>query len=351
MRNKNLYQPSGYLDFEQVVDDDAPFAFVIGGRGTGKTFGALDYCKRHFDRTGKPFIYMRRSKAQAELVATSIFNPFRPLNDMYDWTVEPFPISKGVSGFYNSERDDDGRLHPVGNHVGIIAALSTFSNFRGFDGSNIDIIVYDEFIKNKGEKTIRDEGFALANVFETVNRNREIMGGTPVKLICLSNANEISNDIFIDLNLVHYVEFMRKKGRNQYYDYGRGIAIYDLADSEISQKKRNTALYRMDAGGAYTDMAIGNQYEDYDTTQVSSRPLAEYKPLVRFGEITVYQHKSDNTYYGSFHASGTCHEYKVSDIERSRFCRRYSFLWAAYLGQRIFFESFSCKRVFESIFI
>ena len=140
MRNKNLYQPSGYLDFEQVVDDEAPFAFVIGGRGTGKTFGALDYCKRHFDKTGKPFIYMRRSKAQAELVATSIFNPFRPLNDMYDWTVEPFSISKGVSGFYNSERDDDGRLHPVGNYVGIIAALSMILySLMGVVGATMDL--------------------------------------------------------------------------------------------------------------------------------------------------------------------------------------------------------------------
>lgn len=351
MKYKNLYLPNGYLNFEAVVDDDCPFAFVVGGRGTGKTFGALEYCYKHYKETGKRFIYMRRTKTQAELVATDIFNPYRPLDDAYGWTIEPAPISKGVWGFYETTMDEDNKVVPTGPYIGIIAALSTFSNFRGFDGSNVDIIVYDEFIRNKGEKSIKDESFALLNVFETVNRNREFIGGDPVKLICLSNSNALGNDIFADLGLIRAVEFMRKKGKNQYYDYGRGYAIYDLTDSEISKRKGKTALYRMDTGSDYTKMALGNEFEDYDTSQIRSVPIAEYKPLAVCGELCFYKHKSEPVYYATLHESGTPDKYGTSAVEKSRFVRKYGYLWEAYLGERVYFESFVCKKIFEDLFI
>lgn len=347
---KNLYLDSGYLDFNSVVDNQCPFAFVIGGRGTGKTFGALKYCKDYFDATGKPFIYMRRTKTQSDLVSTDIFNPFRPLNTAFGWSVQPFPITKGVYGFYETEVDAEGKVKPIGNYIGIIAALTTFSNFRGFDGSNIDIIVYDEFIKNKGEKSIKDEGFSLLNVFETVNRNREFYNSNPVKLICLSNSNAIANDIFVDLNLISRVEFMRKKNKNQYYDYGRGIAIYDLTDSAVSKNKKNTALYKMDNGGAFSDMSIGNKFEDYDNNLIKSEPLKEYIPKVKIGEICIYEHKSEQKYYITFHESGTMNIYGNTSIEKTKFIRKYNYLWDYYLSEKICFESFTCKKIFEEIF-
>lgn len=349
MKNKNLYLKSGYLDFAQIVDDDCPFAFVIGGRGTGKTYGALEYCRNYFETYHKPFIYMRRSSIQADLMATEVFNPFKKLNEDKGWNVQPFKITKSVDGFFNAEIDGD-KLKPAGPYMAVIAALSTFSNFRGFDGSNIDIVIYDEFIRNKGEKSIKDEGFALMNVFETINRNRELMGGTPVKLICLSNSNFIGNDVFIDLGLVHHAEYIREKKRNQYYDFGRGIAIYDLIDSPISKRKKDTALYRMDNGGAYSDMAIGNSYEDYDKSLIGSRPIKEYVPRVKYGEITIYSHKSNNTFYCTFHSSGTCQTFTDTKINKERFIRVFSFLWEVYLRGEMIFESYMAKKLFENIF-
>lgn len=351
MKNKQMYLDSGYLDFRAVVDDECPFAFVVGGRGTGKTFGALKYCYDHWKETGRPFIYMRRTKTQAELVSTDIFNPFRPLNDLYGYSIQPYQVSKGVYGFYETCLDSDGKRQPSGSYIGIIAALSTFSNFRGFDGSNVDIIVYDEFIRNAGEKALKDEGFSLMNVFETVNRNRELIGGVPVKLICLSNSNAISNDIFRDMQLVSRAEWMRSHGKNQYYDFGRGIALYDLADSTISRKKKDTALYRMDQEGSYSKMALDNEYHDLDPAQIKSEPLKEFRLMVSQGELNIYEHKSDPRYYVSTHRSGTAPTYGVSAIEKTRFVRKYPSLWEAYLQERMSFESFACKKMFEDLYV
>lgn len=348
---RNLYLPSGYWDFQSALDPDCPFVFVIGGRATGKTYGALQGVKEHFDATGRSFIYMRRTKTQADLVSTDVFNPFTPLNKDHGWNIQPGRVTKGVHGFYNMINTGD-RLEPAGPPLGTIASLSTFSNFRGFDASNLDFVIYDEFIKNKGEKSIKDEGFALMNVYETVNRNRELFGSDAVRLICLSNANLIANDVFMDLGLADKVEFMKKKGKNQYYDYGRGIAIYDLSDSEISKQKKNTALYKLDAGGAYSDMALGNEFEDYDASNVRSEPLQEYVPLVLIGDLCLYKHKSDNgKFYGTTHRSGTPPVFKMTDLDKQRFIRKYDYLWEAYIDGRIHFDAYSNMKTFEGIYI
>lgn len=340
MKQKKLYLDSGYLDFTQIIDDRYPITFLIGGRATGKTYGGLQYGKEYHDDYGKLFFYMRRTAKKAELISTDAFNPFKPLNQDLGWNIYPESLSKGISAFQN----ESGEIY------GIIAALSTFSNFRGFDGSNVDLIFLDEFIKEPTEKAIRNEAFALMNVYETINRNRELRGEKPVKLICMSNSNEIANDIFIGFRVVAAAEQMIKRDRNQWYIPDRGIAIYNLTDSPISTRKADTALYRMDQGGEYSNMALKSKYQDYDTSNIRNVPLVEYRPEVHIGELYIYQHKSERQFYISFHRSGTMPEYSLSQIDRERFVRQYIYLWEAYLQGRVLFESFYCKKLFEDIF-
>ena len=37
----SIYLDNGYLNIEQILSYGLPFNFVVGGRGTGKTYGAL----------------------------------------------------------------------------------------------------------------------------------------------------------------------------------------------------------------------------------------------------------------------------------------------------------------------
>ena len=36
-----LYLPNGYVDIRWILAQGLPFNFLVGGRGTGKTYGAL----------------------------------------------------------------------------------------------------------------------------------------------------------------------------------------------------------------------------------------------------------------------------------------------------------------------
>ena len=54
--DKNIYLSSGYFNVEYALRFPVPFIFVVGGRGTGKTYGALRYVLENDIK----FIYMRR---------------------------------------------------------------------------------------------------------------------------------------------------------------------------------------------------------------------------------------------------------------------------------------------------
>ena len=59
-----------------VLDKGCPFNFVINGRGTGKTYGALKLCT--VDRPER-FLYMRRTQVQLELISSEAMSPLKPV--------------------------------------------------------------------------------------------------------------------------------------------------------------------------------------------------------------------------------------------------------------------------------
>ena len=58
----NYYLDNGFVNARIWFDDPAPFVIALGGRGIGKTFGALDYLTGE----GVKHIYMRRTQAQID---------------------------------------------------------------------------------------------------------------------------------------------------------------------------------------------------------------------------------------------------------------------------------------------
>ena len=177
----NYYLENGYLNMPRMIEQDhSPFIVVMNGRGTGKTFGALEYVIEH----NVKFILMRRTQTQVELLRTDELSPFKAVNRIKGWDIKVNPINKYVSGVYR-EQDEAEEL------CGYILALSTFSNLRGFDASDVKLVIYDEFIPEPHDRPIKQEGNAFLNCYESINRNRELDGQPPLKVLLLSNTNTL----------------------------------------------------------------------------------------------------------------------------------------------------------------
>lgn len=338
----SLYLDSGYLNMRGLADTPAPFVFVVAARGTGKTYGACKYVMENEASGGGKFIFLRRTNTQADIIRAKEFSPFAAL----DVPTVNKPINKYVTGVYRAT--DDGE--PEGAPVGYICGLSTFANVRGFDASDVTTIVYDEFIPEPQEKAFaKDEAGALWNAYETVNRNRELYGKPSVKLLCLANSNRLDNDYFVSWELVGKAWDMARKGREFKLLRDRGIVLCIPQHSPISERKAETALYKAVPSGEFRDMALANAFA-FDARNVGARRLNEYRPLLRVGELCVYEHKSRHEFYVSRHASGRVEAYGGGIKELDRFRHSNMWLWRAALADCVYYEDAACKALFDRYF-
>lgn len=344
----NLYTPEGWLNVPEILAAAYPFTFVTGGRGTGKTFGALQEARRR-SAPDHRFMLLRRTQAQVELISKPEFSPFKALDRVNGYTTITQPLTKYTSGFYEGSETEEGVWKASGPVLGYTAALSTFSNLRGFDASDVDLLIFDEFIPQAQERPIKDEAGALWNCYETVNRNREISGQSPLQLLCLANANTLGNPIFLDLQLVQVAEKMRQKGREIWSDDKRGILLVILQQSPITAQKADTTLYRMQHGSEFAKMALDNDfaYEERGATQ--KLPLKELVPLVAVGEICVYRQKAGG-YYVSGHRSGSPEIFGTGPHDLQRFRSKYLWLWQAYMRRNVTFEEYLHEILFTQYF-
>ena len=320
----NIYQEDGWLDLEAIESIDVPYIFVFGGRGIGKTYGMqerIDHAHR-----GETF-FMRRTKTEWDIITDDRMNMFSTYNQDHD-TAFHFKTEKGIAQILDGDA-----------WIGLSAPLSTFSNLRGFDNfGRIKIMYYDEFIPERHKAKIRNEHEVFLNVYESINRNRELKGNKPLKCVCFANSNDIKNPLFLGLNLVTMAEKMKRKQKEIMIDGKRGVALVDCCYSPISQRKAETALYRMAGEGDFFNMAIRNEFTNALLPSVS-RPLIEYRPLVGVGEINIYQHKSNGRFYVSATRQKNAPYYSANDTQLEIFRMRYDALYDAFYAMRIEFES------------
>lgn len=337
MRERDLFLPSGYVSMRAVFELPFTFIWIVGGRGTGKTYGALEYLLEENIR----FMLLRRTASQAQIVQNPAMSPIKSVVSDRNWQYTVTPVVKGIGGVYEYESVDgkDELIYPA---AGYIASLSTFANVRGFDASDIDAIFYDEFIKEEHEKGMKGEADALLNAYETMNRNRELQGRKPIKMVAASNSTDLANPYFVRLGLVTEFERMRTKGMMIRELPGRDTCIIDLRHSPISDQKRNTALYRMARDTEFASMALDNDF-GIDMSMYKSRSLKEYNPMIAVGELTIYRHKSRQEFYVSPHKSGNPPYYGTSKQELTRFRLHNRWLVSAYIRQQISFESYFCE--------
>lgn len=342
----DLYEQKGWVNIPGILEMGLPFNIIGGGRGTGKSYGAIKFAVENH----RKFIFMRRTGRVLQTIQTSAFSPFKKYNSDTGSNIGFSRLGPDIFGIYHMEKDDNGKDRPAGNPLGYLVALSTLVNVRGFDASDVDFIIYDECVKERHEKSIKGEGAAFLNAYETINRNREFEGRPPVQVLAFSNSIQLDNPLYIELGIVKKVESLQRKKQEIYIDRERGLGVFMLYHSPISEKKKETALYKLTGSSEYSRMALGNVFSEI-SENVGRRPLGEYRPVVRIGEVTIYQHKdAGRGYYVTGHNSGTPPVFTQGDSDADRFRRQYRYLWIAYMMNRMCFETSADELYFRALF-
>lgn len=332
----NLYGDEGWIDWESVWSSPYAWILMTGGRGIGKTYGAI----RFLAEREIPFVFFRRTETEAAIQKNpDISDVSKPLNDLgIEFYVEKIPETK----FAFWRRSDNGNI------ICMIAAMKTFGKIRGMNFSSFPVMLFDEFIPKPEEPRYKMEGFNLQQAYESVNRNRELEGQPPVRLICLSNSLNMQNDIFMELDLIDVADELSRTPEAEAAAVGDKLVVI-CKYSPISEQKSETVLYR-NASEDFYKMAIENRFILDDLSYVKKRNLAEYRSICAVGPLYIYRHKSNDTFYVCFSRSSVKETYSLQESGMERFRRKHFRLWARYLDGKILFSSYKAVTLFERLF-
>lgn len=300
-----------WLEIRNYEKKFRPLTFFIGGRGIGKTYSSIQYLVER----GDLFLYLRNTQTQIEESCSLMGNPFLSYNRDHDRNIKLVPEKKHFLIVDEVENSEDAEK-PVQKLLGYAAALSTFENLRGVDMSEVKFVLFDEFIE---KRTLSFNQFdSFSHMYETVSRNRELLGDRPLICFMLSNSQNLFNPILQGYGIVHQIEKMIVYGQDTHTDQDYFVCL--CKDQEVSKKKQNTALYRLARNSHIYRENIENDFVNDDFSGIESVNLREYTPLCCYDDIFIYKHKSQPIYHVTW-TSGTCQRFQES--ERSLFLRSF----------------------------
>lgn len=322
-----------YLDVERDIFEKYPlstFIYLIGARGIGKTYSALKYGLNH------KFMFLRRTQTEVEKVTLDYTQPYKKLNDNGECNVSINYISKlGFGTFANEDKQ-----------IGYIASLSTFSGLRGIDFSDVEVIVFDEFIPEPNKPFLKGEYTLFKNVYETINRNRELEGKKAVKCLLMSNATTMRSPILIGDDLVVELQEMILNDIS-YREVDNKLLAMPIMDKFVKLKGQ-TELYKYDKG-EFSKHALLNEFTNDSFFHVERKNLKEFTPFVSIDDIYIYRHKSNSTMYAC-RSKANCPKFNLKDSKPLFMALYGTSINMCLINQQMFFYDYQIKIVLSDLF-
>lgn len=349
--------------YYNVADDvqrypEAWCVVAIGGRGTGKTYSALMDCYKN----KRKFCFVKRTNDDVRLLCAGSgkmgrkfddsvldISPFKPINRDIGSDVHPFTIDNGLAGFWECSMDAEGNHTPEGKPIGYIISLNAVSKYSGFDMSEVDWMIFDEFVPRAWERVLRTEGDQMLDLYKTIARDREHRGRGPLKLVLLANAVNISSPAANILEVSDMIADMTLSGMEEVYLAERGILIHLIQTStEFHNKETQTILYKAMGATSWGKMAFENDFAYNDFTSVGKVQMKNFRPVCSYiyKEQRVYIYQREGKFFFTFSKANNIPPDRIYNLklenEQKRFYYDYVLdLWNECISGNVKFEKYS----------
>ena len=295
-----------YYSIREDLDEypDAWCYLICGGRKTGKTYGALLDCLNN----NMKHVFLKRCNNDVNMLCAGNhlgekgadyevdLSPYKAINRDTGEHIKAYKIDEGLGGFYRAS--DEGSAS--GAPVGYVLSLAAVHKFKGFDLSDCDELIFDEFIPQPWERVNRKEGEQVMDLYMTIARDRHLRGKPELKLICLANAVNVFNYTCEALEVTDIIADMNIKKRETFYDSDRGIFIRLLkTPEEMMEDDKKTGIYKAMHNTAWGHVAFDNEFAYNDFTNVGKLALKGFKPVVslRYKNKRFFIYLSDSKGY------------------------------------------------------
>lgn len=241
------------------------FNFIIGARGTGKSFGSKEYVIDKFIKTKEQFGYIRRYKEDLKRPMEQFFKDIE-----YKYPDFEFKID-GEKFLIRLKPANDKEKWTEKDIAGYGFSLSTANNKKSISYPDITTLIFDEFLLEKGNQIyLPGEPLKLLNLYETIARPGT--GHKRVILLMLANAISITNPYFLFFNLKMPMK-PDKNGRWIWKIKDKSILVEEVKNEKFIDVKRNSEFGRLIEGTQYADYSIENKFLLDDDTFIERKTV------------------------------------------------------------------------------
>lgn len=276
---------SSYYNFARLFSFNATWMSCTGGRGLGKTFGAkkkatndalaaVEFVERKVttQRRNKDveqlvieatdcenqFIYLRRYKEELALAKATFFADYEYLYPDWDFRVHGWEAQASPRKYADMERKRPWAC------IGYFVALSVAQNYKSVQFPRVKIIIFDEYIAERGVQYLPNEPAKLTNFYNTVDRSKD-----KTRVLMLANSVEITNPYFIK-----YKVQPEKADKDGFIKMASGYQIWHFPEakdfqSEVMQTKFGRFILETDP--EYAAFAVSNEFSDNHNSLVESK--------------------------------------------------------------------------------
>lgn len=237
-----------YYSRNDLLSYNALFNFVVGERGTGKTYQFKDWAISDFIKNKNQFVYVRRYKTE-----------FKDIGNFFDDMIKKYPNHKFSIA--------QGKFYIDKKVAGFYIPLSTSITKKSVAYPNVNKIGFDEFILEKSTlHYLPNEVNAFLGLYETVARDRN-----NVRVMFMANSVTLINPYFLFFDL-------QVSKTKRFWTFKNNDLVVELTDlEEFKQHKKQTRFAKIIDGTEFSKYSIEGEFtgDNYEFIQ-SKTPNSYY---------------------------------------------------------------------------
>lgn len=242
---------SKFYDWDKTLSYDADVTMVVGARGLGKTYGLRKRFVQDYLKDGSRFVEVTRFKNELSGVSDGYFN--RVGREFKDYL-----FRTDAKYAYISKKNKNDSKKQKWDIIGYFCALSDAQSLKKRTYDKVRRIVLDEAIIERTDRYhnyLPNEFSKLANLVDTVSRERADDDSLRPRVYLLGNACDISNPYFAAYRVPTLLKFGYSWHRNKTF------LLHYVESSEYgAEKLTGTVAGRMMMGTQEALTAAGNEF-------------------------------------------------------------------------------------------
>ena len=259
-----------FYDWHRTLSYDADVTMVIGARGIGKTFGIRTQCIRDWLKDGSRFVEVCRFKNEVSGVSDGYFNRTGNQPEFDGYIFRTDARYAYIAKEPREVEGEDRKPKPEWHLIGYFVALSDAQRMKKRTFDKVRRVIFDESVLESSDRYhnyLPNEFGVLANLVDTVSRERADTVSLRPRVYLLGNACDLSNPYFAAYGVGTDLRFGYRWYSNKTF-----LLHYVDAGDYAREKSEGTVAGRMLQGTSAAEVAISNRFVGVSKEFVSRKP-------------------------------------------------------------------------------